>query len=269
MNMEVLLSCMNQPDTGIVKQINAQSDIVIVNQCDTNGSTIETFVNENGNPCRILFISTTERGLSRSRNMAIRNAQADICLISDDDELLEPDYRENILQSFEQHPEADLIAFNLLVNGKHQKEYGNQVKKVGKLMALRISSVQIAFRRQVILEKGLFFDEEMGAGTGHGAGEENKFLYDCIDKGLHIIFVPIDITNLQERHPSTWFNGFNETFYLQKGWATKRYMGKFYATLFAFYTTLAKRRLYQENCSSFCVLKAMLRGIYSKNVFKS
>ena len=269
MNIEVLLSCMNQSDANIALKVNAQSDIVIVNQCDTNGSSVETYMNEKGNPFRAYFISTTERGLSRSRNMAIRNAHADICLFSDDDEQLVSDYPEIIVNAFESHPEADLIAFNFLVDGKDKKNYGNRVKQVGKLMALRISSIQIAFRRNVILEKGILFDEEMGAGTGHGAGEENKFLYDCLDKGLRIIYVPVVIVNLQERQTSSWFNGYNETFYLQKGWETRRYMGKFYATLFAIYTTVAKYSKYKENCSSFTVLKALLRGIYSKNVFKS
>ena len=269
MKLEVLLSCMHQSDVSIASQVNLQSDAVIVNQCDTENTQEICFNNSVGDSCKILFISTKERGLSKSRNMAIRNSQADICLIADDDECLDTDYPQTIIQAFQKYPQADIIAFDFTVDGKPQRNYVDKVKKIGYLSALRISSIQIAFRRHIIKNKGIFFDEEMGAGTGHGAGEENKFLYDCLHKGLKILFVPNHIVSLQERTTSTWFMGYNERFYLQKGWETRRYMGKLYATLFAFYTTLAKRRLYKENCSSFTVLKAMLCGIYSKNVFKS
>ena len=105
----------------------------------------------------------------------------------------------------------------------------------------------------------------MGAGTGHGAGEENKFLYDCLRNGLKILFVPEHIVSLHERTTSTWFTGYNEKFYLQKGWATERYMGKFFATIFAFYTAITKYSIYKKNCSFFTTLKAMLTGIYCKN----
>lgn len=268
MNLEVLLSCMHQSDASIASQVNLQSDAVIVNQCDIDNTVDVSFNNSAGNPCKIKFISTKERGLSKSRNVAIRNSRADLCLIADDDECLDTDYPQTIIEAFQKYPQADIIAFDFTVGGKRQKKYSNKVKKIGYLSALRISSIQIVFRRQRIEEKGIFFDEEMGAGTGHGAGEENKFLYDCLHNGLKVFFVPKHIVSLQERTTSTWFTGYNETFYLQKGWETERYMGKFFATLFALYTTITKRSLYKENCSSLCVLKAMLRGIYSRNVFK-
>lgn len=264
MTLEILLSCMHQPDASIAKQVNLQSDAVIVNQCDTENTTEIKFNNIEGNPCKIKFISTKERGLSKSRNMALRNSQADLCLIVDDDELLDSDYPQTIIKSFEENPKADIITFDLIMCGKLQKNYGKKVKKIGYLSALRFSSQQIAFRRQSIIDKGISFDEEMGAGTGNGAGEENKFLYDCLHKGLKIYFVPKHFVSMQERTTSTWFTGYDKKFYLQKGWATERYMGKFFATLFAFYTTIRKHSEYKDNCSCFTVLKAMLTGIYCK-----
>lgn len=265
MTLEVLLSCMHQQDATIAKQVNLQSDAVIVNQCDTENTTEITFDNIAGDSCKIKFISTKERGLSKSRNMAIRNSHADLCLIADEDECLDTNYCHSIMKAFQDHQEADIIAFDFTVEGKPQKNYGKEVKKIGYLSALRISSIQIAFRRQSIIDKGICFDEEMGAGTGHGAGEENKFLYDCLRNGLKIIYVPIHIVSLHERTTSTWFTGYNVEFYRQKGWATERYMGKFYATIFAFYTAIRKYSLYKKNCSFPAALKAMLTGIYCKN----
>jgi glycosyltransferase involved in cell wall biosynthesis len=256
---------MHQSDAAIAKQVNLQSDGVVVNQCDTENAVEIPFDNAEGDSCKIKFISTKERGLSKSRNMAIRNSRADLCLIADDDECLDTNYPQTIIKAFQDYPEADVIAFDFTMGGNPQKNYGKEVKKIGYLSALRISSVQIAFRRQLIMEKGICFDEEMGAGTGHGSGEENKFLYDCLRNGLNILFVPEHILSLEERTTSTWFTGYNEKFYLQKGWATERYMGKYYATIFAFYTAIRKYGLYKKNCSFFTALKAMLTGIYCKN----
>ena len=49
---------------------------------------------------------------------------------------------------------------------------------------LRVCSCQITFKRASIIDNKLIFDVKLGAGTGNGAGEENKFLLDCYDKGL-------------------------------------------------------------------------------------
>ena len=118
MNLEVLLSCMHQSDASIASQVNLQSDAVIVNQCDIDNTVEVSFNNSAGNPCKIKFISTKERGLSKSRNMAIRNSRADLCLIADDDECLDTDYPQTIIEAFQKYPQADIIAFDFTVGGK-------------------------------------------------------------------------------------------------------------------------------------------------------
>ena len=84
MKLEVLLSCMNQKDLGIVKRSRITSDVLVINQAD--GEDIEEQV-ENGQ--RIRMFTTNERGLSRSRNMALKYAEGDICVLCDDDEIFE------------------------------------------------------------------------------------------------------------------------------------------------------------------------------------
>ena len=83
MNLEVLLSCMYQEDMGIAVRARVQSDLLIINQCNKNGIDEVT-----DGVHHIRMISSTERGLSKSRNMALENACGDICLICDDDEII-------------------------------------------------------------------------------------------------------------------------------------------------------------------------------------
>ena len=93
MTLNLLIACMHEKDTSIIKRSNVQSDVVVVNQCDHDSVEEFDFLNKKGITCHAKFINTTERGLSRSRNMAIENAQkADVCYICDDDEYLVDDY---------------------------------------------------------------------------------------------------------------------------------------------------------------------------------
>ena len=62
----------------------------------------------------VYWIDTLDRGLSKSRNLAIKNAIGDICLIADDDVVLEKDFHESILSSYESLSDADLISFKTL-----------------------------------------------------------------------------------------------------------------------------------------------------------
>ena len=211
MQLEVLLSCMNQKDWQIAEESKITGNVLIVNQCtdfhdadhQTNSiQTLETM------PKRIRMIFACEHGLSRSRNMAIQHAEADICLFCDDDEEFRENYEDTILNAFRNLPEADLIAFQ--VEGKETR-LPNRIQKLGFTSCLKIASYQIAFRRKAILEKQILFDVHMGAGSGNGCGEENKFLLDCRKAGLNIYYVPKTIAALYPKG-STWFFGYDQKF---------------------------------------------------------
>ena len=113
MTLEVLISCMHQDDASIIKRTQVQSDVLVVNQCSINKQEHFNFRNVKNEVCQAHVIYTTERGLSRSRNMAIYNAISDICLICDDDEVLEDSYVKTIISAFEQHPNIDVLTFKV------------------------------------------------------------------------------------------------------------------------------------------------------------
>ena len=46
--------------------------------------------------------------------------------------------------------------------------------------------------------------------------KENIFLYDALRAGLRIIYVPIKIASLLDTE-STWFNGYTEKFFFDRG----------------------------------------------------
>ena len=255
MTIDVLISCMHQKDWSIVERSKLQGGAVIVNQCDKD-SMEEHIVA--GQPVRMY--STTQRGLSRSRNMAIELSTADICLISDDDEIYAEGYEKKLIKAFTDYPLADVILFQ--VKNDIGKTFPPTPFKVGYLRALKFASWQIAFRRESIVNANILFDVKMGSGTGHGSCEELKFLYDCLRKGLRLQYVPVEIAGLIPGSESQWFKGFDATYFLNRGWATARYMGKFWATLYVTYFAVRKYPLYRKDNSMMGAWLKMLKGVY-------
>ena len=253
MNFEILLSCMHQ-DVSIIKKSNIKANAIIINQCDCEKK--EYLKIENNNVC--CFVSTKERGLSKSRNMAVRESRSDICLIADDDEKFCDDLEDKVISSFRDNPNFDVITFNVTNGNKKLIDYNG---KIGYIKALMTSSWQIAFKRKSILEKNISFCEKMGSGTGNGGGEENKFLYDCLNSGLKIKHLPITIASMSPLRKSLWMNGFSEKFFINRGWATKQYLGRLGAVLYALEYCIAKHNKYKNNISFFKAFKCCLQGI--------
>lgn len=260
MRLEVLISCMNQTDLSIVEKSQLTGDVLIINQAETDG-----YVEVNHDNQCVRMITTKARGLSNSRNLAIHLSKGDICLLCDDDEVFETDYESTVLKHFERLSEADIIAFDV-TNKKTRLK--SDIQRVRWLKSLRLSSVQLAFRRNRVIEKAILFDPNMGAGSGNGCGEENKFLWDCLKKGLRIYYVPQTIASLSSGE-STWFSVYNETFFYQRGAATRYMMGAALAFLYGIYYLTAKHSAYKENISLICAASALFKGICDNPIRKA
>lgn len=259
--MEVLISCMNQIDSSIIKQTNIQSNVLIINQCSLNREEHSTYLDINNINHAVRVFYTTERGLARSRNMAICNAVDDICLLCDDDEVLEDNYDKIITDVFKRYPQADIITFN--VHSSRNKVYPQQVKNVGYIGAMRTSSWEIAFRRKSIIRENIRFDIEMGSGTGNGGGEEIRFLFDCLKKGLKIIHVPIYIATVRQTE-SQWFHGYTDTYFINQGWVSRRLLGLPLGLCYIIYTSIVKHPVYKTDNTFFKALSLQVKGMFKK-----
>ena len=252
------MSCMHQEDVSLAVKSKVSGNILIINQTDW-----EDIVRIEERERNIRMISTTERGLSRSRNMAIQNAEGEICLLSDDDEEFAEGYAERIERYFEQLSDADIIAFDL---GNKVTRLKPCISRVGRLTSLRLCSCQLAFRRKSILQAGVWFDPYMGSGSGNGCGEENKFLLDCLKAGLKIYYVPEQIAVLKTQE-SAWFFGFDKEFFYQRGAATRYMLGFVPSILYGLYYVLTKKRLYKETIPMKSAFAALMKGIWDNTIF--
>ena len=191
-------------------------------------------------------------GLSRNRNNAIRIATSDICLIADDDNRYLPEYIDNILKSWQDSPDADIITFQA-------ENY--QGEPLHPYPAPYISSVEITFRRSAIIEKGLKFDERFGIGGQlFCAGEEDVFMADARRAGLNILYMPTVIVRTQAATTGSKLIG-NRKLQVTKG-ATFRYV---YGTNSAIWRSFKESGwyLFHKGSNPFPIFFNMIRGIWT------
>lgn len=211
MNIQVLVAAMYQKDHSLLEKMHLKTDAIVANQCDEN--SIEDF---EWNGHKVRYLNFAERGVGLNRNNALMRATGDICLFADDDMVYVDDYVEKVKKAFEQYPDADVIAFNL-IEPKVTRYVIKKAYKVGFLNYLRFGTARVAVRLRSIRENGIYFNQCFGGGTEHSHGEDNIFLTDCLRKGLKMYAVPEYIAELTEERVSTWKTGYDEKYFHDQG----------------------------------------------------
>lgn len=212
-DFEVLLSCMHQEDFQIAYKTKIDSDLLIINQCDK-----EDYQEQVVNGYLWRMISTTERGLSRSRNMALANARGKVCLLCDDDEIYCEGYRNTVLSAFLQLPQASLIGFNVhRINVSMKKKYYTITKAKETDSYRTFASPMVAFRLEDIMSHDIHFNELFGSGTPWGPGEDSLLQKDARNKGLKLYEYPDYIATQDYSNESKWFHGYNEEYWYNQG----------------------------------------------------
>lgn len=256
---EILLSCMFLSDSEeMIKRSHITSDTVIINQCDEDG-----YKEENIGAAFVRTFSVKDRGLTKSRNLAISKSDADICIVCDDDEVFSDGYEKAVENAYDSLPDADVIIFDMV---NRPLKWGDTVKKLGYRDIMSVSSWQITFRREKLLAAGVRFDENMGAGSGNGAEEEFRFLTQCRKAKLGIYHYPFRLASVAQSQ-STWFKGFNEEFFVNRGNTTRYIMGLPLSVLYAAYYTFAKRKQLTD-MSMFKAFSYTLKGIKENRLTK-
>lgn len=253
MNLQVLVSTMHQIDHSLIKKMKIQSDTIVINQCNNNKEDVIK-----KGELLIKWVNSTERGLSRSRNSAIKYSNGDICLLSDDDLEYVSGYEKIILEKFKQHPEADIISFQVEGIEEKFKNYYPKSRKLNYLTLMKVSSVEIAFRLESIEKAGVTFNELFGAGSKFFMGEESIFLTECLKHGLKIIYIPVKIANLHIGE-STWFKGYNKEYFVSKG-AAFTAMSKVFSVFFIIQFAIRRSNLFNDKLTKFEAIKYMLLG---------
>lgn len=170
-----------------------------------------------------VVLTTLEgRGLSRNRNNAIDHSSADILLIADDDVRYTKDGIDNIFKAYDQHKDADIICFKAeTLEGMEMKNYPAEDIPFTEAFKRGYypSSIEVTFRRNIPTR----FDERFGLGSEKlCSGEEDVFIYDAMQEGAKVWFVPETIVRTADGTTGDFFLT-NKKVQLSKG-ATFRHI---------------------------------------------
>ena len=181
---EILISTMHKDNLGFLEPIFANNriddfSIIIVNQ-----TTKEKLLNSA--QANIKVINSFERGSPTSRNLAIRNATADVCLMSDDDIVYEPKFKQIIEEAYHNYQEADMISFEALnEDGQLYTNYFPEGMH-NKASLMKIFTWVISFKREVYMKHDIYFNHHFGVGSTFKGATEYVFLRNAFDIGLNM-----------------------------------------------------------------------------------
>ena len=195
----------------IADTMGLESDAIVINQCDTNDYCEYEY---NGN--KICCYSFKERGVGLSRNNALLRATADIVLFSDEDIRYEKGYAAKVISEFEKHPDADMLMFNFDVAEDRTTYKIENESVVTRLNCGRYPTYSVAVKREAVQKANITFNLLFGGGAKYSCGEDSLFIWECIKKGLKAYALPVTLGK-EEPRPSTWFNGYNEKFFYDRG----------------------------------------------------
>lgn len=187
-DFEILIATKNKSSLDFLEAMfpfehYSNFNILIINQSQ-NCSCASSFTS-------VRVINSQEIGLSKSRNLAIRNASKKIVLLSDDDLIYRQGFDKYILTEFDQNKNATVITFNHLEENELEP-HKSKLKSFqhNKKSIWSVSSVEIAFRLDAIKKNTIWFDELFGLGAYFETAEEYLFLKTVLQKKLQLYFNP-------------------------------------------------------------------------------
>ena len=112
--ISVLMCTRNRPDdfkTSVPRLLELDYpdfEVIIVDQSTTDANAKWVGEHYLDHP-RLRYVPTETVGVSVARNLAIRNAQNEICAITDDDVAVPPDWLRKTARVYIEHPETQVI----------------------------------------------------------------------------------------------------------------------------------------------------------------
>lgn len=190
-DFEILLSTMERTSLSFLGDMFYDEDflklnILVVNQTTKNKLLKSDYAN-------VRIINSFEKGLSKSRNLAIENAIGNICLFADDDVKFRKNIKELILEAYKENKNADVITFQMVDDKGDLYNNYPEIVKHDKKTIKTANSVTITFKRKVIRESGVRFNINFGLGATFQNADEYIFLRNGLRASLNILFKPIII----------------------------------------------------------------------------
>ncbi len=148
------------------------------------------------------------RGLSRSRNVLLREFSGDWLHICDDDVVFRERYFYVLEKVLPRLIEYEFVTFEFGVGEdcEERKWYWKRPRMHTLWSVFHVSSVEIFLSRGV-RRYGVWFDERFGLGGIWPSGEENLFLAQLLKRGASGVFIPYKLICLSEYGDTSKYGG--------------------------------------------------------------
>ena len=209
--LQTLVAALNENCTTLASRMRLGSDAIVINQCNEDAESEYNYLDY-----RIRCFHMNVRGVGASRNEALARTDGEYCLFSDNDIVYEDGYADAVVNAFIQHPRADMLLFNVDQAPERKTYHIGDFGRVRWYNYGRYPSYAIAARTERLKASGVSFSLLFGGGAPYMNGEDSLFLHDCLEKGLRIYHVPV-LIGKETPGTSTWFRGYNEKFFFDRG----------------------------------------------------
>lgn len=252
MKLQVLVATMHQSDLSLADKMNIHCDALIANQAE-----LSNFASDES--ASVKMITTKTRGVGLNRNIALLASDADIILMSDDDVVYNDDMASSVIGAFEKHKDADVIIFgmDILKNGELKKCKSDKFRRLHIYNSMRYGTYRLAARREKLVHNNITFNQCFGGGCTFSAGEDTLFIKSCFDSGLKVYYHPY-VLGTCCKDSSTWFNGFNEKYFYDKGVLVRKLFPKT-AYIMALYFGLKYKNRTDLSVSN--ILRLVYKGV--------
>lgn len=206
------------------------------------------------------------RGVTKSRNWALKHAEGDIIVFMDDDVLLEKNFYEVIVKAFQAMPQADLLTFSIKETGTDAllKPYPASSIRHHKGSILKVGTIEVAGRLSRLREAAQAFPEYLGAGTSLSACDEPVYLSRLMKAGLRLFSYPQVIACHPRLSSGKVFE--NESQFVCRGVAFREIFGMWLAPFAIVYFYLKNRSKFSWAEGS--PLSAFFKGYFLYSTLK-
>ncbi|WP_412984223.1 glycosyltransferase family A protein [Pontimicrobium sp. IMCC45349] len=186
-DFEILLSTMFRENLDFLNPMFKNNSLKNIAILIVNQTTEDKILTSNSSNIRV--INSFEKGSPNSRNLAIKNAVGDICLMADDDVEYLEDFAQIVLNAYKKNKDADVITFEALnKNGdKYMSypKYGYHTKE----SLFQVNNIGISFKRASVQGNSVLYSPFFGVGALFPGCTEYVFLRNAKDKGLNMMHV--------------------------------------------------------------------------------
>lgn len=189
-DIEILVATMNRHSLDFLVPMFpmghfSEFNILVINQ------TTEDLVITSQYP-NVRVINVFEKGLSKSRNLALNNCKGKLCVVTDDDVVFKSGFNSSIVTAFNNNNAAALISFMIEKSpGVLYKKYPKHaVSNTTLSNRLNIMSIEMVVNSKLLQQFDIQFNENFGLGAQFCMGEEALFINRIYESGLQIAMEP-------------------------------------------------------------------------------